>query len=207
MRFLSLAALTLLATPVAQAPASQSGPASQPGKADPRLVPAGTYKVDPNHTQVTWMVNHLNFSLLQGQFGASGGSLTIDPRNPAATRLEVTFQVSQLSTTSAGFAEHLKNADYFDVATYPTARFVSTQVAWRGTTATITGNLTIKNVTKPVTLQATFIGAGNNPLNSKLNFGFRATTNVNRSDFGLGRSAPIVSDKVDLVINAAFLAG
>ena len=75
-----------------------------------------------------------------------------------------------------------------------------------GGTATITGNLTVKNVTKPVTLKATFIGAGANPMNKKLNFGFRATGSINRSDFNVGAYAPVVSDKVDLVVNAAFAA-
>ena len=201
---LPFAALALLAA--APLIAQTQAPTSQPGKTDPKLVPAGTYQIDTNHTQITWMVNHLNISLLQGQFGASGGSLTIDPANPAATKLEVNFQIDQLSTTSAHFTEHLKSADYFETAKYPTARFVSTKVAWAGTSATVTGDLTIKNITKPVTLAVTMVGAGPNPVGGKLNFGFRATTPVNRTDFGLGRAVPIVADKVDLVINAAFLA-
>ena len=180
--------------------------AQVPGSANISAVKAGTYKVDPNHTQVTWQVNHMGFSLLQGQFGASAGSITVDPARPAATKVDVTFQVDQLSTTSAPFANHLKSKDFFDAATYPTARFVSTAVEPRGNGATITGNLTIKNITKPVTLQASFVGAGANPMNKKVNFGFRATGSIKRSDFGVGAYAPAVSDKVDLTINAAFAA-
>jgi polyisoprenoid-binding protein YceI len=180
--------------------------AQQPGNASPAVITAGTYPVDPNHTQVTWQVNHMGFSLLQGQFGASTGSITIDPAKPAATKVDVTFQIDQLSTTSAPFANHLKSKDFFDAATYPTARFVSTAVVRRGNSATIKGNLTIKNVTKPVTLEATFVGAGPNPMNKKLNFGFRASGSIRRSDFGVGNYAPVVSDQVDLVINAAFAA-
>ena len=205
MRFVPLAALALLAMPLAaQTPAAQPG---QPGAMDPSRVLAGTYQVDTNHTQVVWTVNHMNISLLQGQFGASGGSLMIDPSNPNAAKLDVTFQVDQLITTSTHFTDHLKSKDFFEAATYPTARFVSTGVMWHGTSGTMTGNLTIKNMTKPVTLQATLIGAGKNANSGKLNFGIRATGTVNRSDFGLGTAVPIVSDKVDLVINAAFLAG
>lgn len=194
---LALAAILALAVPAA---------AQTPGKPDPSLVKAGAYQVDPNHTQVTWSVNHMGFSMLEGQFGASGGSITVDPARPAATKLDVTFNVDQLSVTSGRFAEHLKSKDFFDVANHPTARFVSTGVARRGDAATITGDLTIKGVTRPVTLQATFVGAGPNPMNKKLNFGFRATGQIKRSDFGLGMAAPVVSDRVDLRINAAFQA-
>ncbi|MDB5682510.1 MAG: hypothetical protein JWM38_1849 [Sphingomonas bacterium] len=201
----SLLALSLA---VAAAPVAlvAQAPMSMPGKADAALVPAGTYKVDPAHTQVTWQVNHMGFSMLQGQFGASGGSITVDPAKPAASKVEVTFAMDKLSVTSDQFATHLKSKDFFDVATYPTARFVSTSVTpgAKGS-ATIVGNLTIKDKTQPVTLQARFIGAGANPMNKQLNFGFVATGKVSRTAFGAGMAAPVVSDDVDLVINAAFV--
>ncbi len=192
----ALAAVPVLAQTLAQTP----------GAADRTRIVAGTYPVDPNHTQVTWQVNHMGFSLLDGQFGASAGSITIDPARPAATKVDVTFAVDEMATTSGRFTTHLKSKDFFDAATYPTARFVSTRVVANGASATITGDLTIKNVTKPVTLRATFVGAGTNPMNKKLNFGFRATGTINRSDFDLGMAVPAVSDKVDLSINAAFAA-
>lgn len=177
-----------------------------PGAPQASRVVAGTYQVDTAHTQVTWQVNHMGFSMLEGQFGASGGQITIDPARLNATKVDVTFQTDQLSTTAPRFSEHLKSKDFFDVAQHPTARFVSTAVRATGNRATITGNLTLKGVTRPVTLQATFVGAGANPMNKKLNFGFRATGSINRSDFGLGMAVPVVSDKVDLTINAAFAA-
>ncbi|USU09651.1 YceI family protein [Sphingomonadaceae bacterium OTU29MARTA1] len=177
-----------------------------PGTQSKAAVTAGTYKVDPAHTQVTWTLNHMGFSMLSGQFGAQDGTLTIDPAKPAAAKLDVTFAIDQLSVTSSGFSNHLKSKDFFDVATYPTARFVSTAVVASGNTAKITGNLTIKNVTKPVTIDATFVGAGTNPMNKKVNFGFRGTTTIDRSDFGLGMAVPVVSDQVKLDINAAFVA-
>ncbi len=195
-----IALLVLAAAPIgAQAPTT-------PGRADPRLVTAGTYKVDTNHTQVTWSVNHLGFSMLAGQFGASGGQAVIDPARPSAAKVDVTFDVRELSVTSAPFATHLKSKDFFDVAAHPTARFVSRSVAVRGDRAVVTGDLTIKGITRPVTLNATFVGAGPNPRSKKTNFGFRATGVINRSDFGLGMAAPAVSDRVDLQINAAFEA-
>ncbi|MEH3047149.1 YceI family protein [Sphingomonas adhaesiva] len=175
-----------------------------PGQASGKVA-AGTYQVDPAHTQVTWTVNHMGFSMLQGQFGASEGSITIDPAKPAQTKVDVTFPIDQLSVTNAKFAEHLKSKDFFDAATNPTARFVSTAVTPKGANrATMTGNLTIKGITKPVTLEVTFVGAGANPMSKKTNFGFTGTGTVKRSDFGLGMAVPIVSDEVKLTVNAAF---
>jgi len=203
MRPIYAAVLMLATLAPAAAPVLAQGLPGSPNKA---LVKAGTYPLDPNHSQVTWQVNHMGFSMLEGQFGASEGSITIDPAKPNATKVDVTFPVDKLSVTAEPFAHHLKSKDFFDAATYPTARFVSTSVQASGNSATITGNLTIKNVTKPVTLKATFVGAGMNPMNKKLNFGFRATGAINRSDFGLGMAVPVVSDKVDLTINAAFQA-
>ena len=194
------ALLALAFVPVAFTAAAQ-----MPGSANPALVAAGTYAADPAHTQVTWKVNHMGFSMLSGQFGASAGTITIDPAKPANTKVDVTFAIDKLSATSEQFATHLKSKDFFDAATYPTARFVSTAVRPSGNgAATVTGNLTIKNITKPVTLQARFLGAGNNPMNKQLNFGFQATGTIKRSDFGVGMAAPIVSDDVMLDINAAF---
>ena len=201
MRFAVPAALAL-ATIAAPAAIAQT----QPGAPVASRVVAGTYAVDPAHTQVTWSVNHMGFSMLEGQFGASGGSLTIDPAKPQNDKVEVTFNINDLSVTAAPFANHLKSKDFFDAATYPTARFVSTGVKVMGTKAVITGNLTIKDQTKPVTLNATFVGAGINPMSKKLNIGFRATAKIKRSDFGVGAYVPVVGDEVDLTINAAFTA-
>ena len=194
------AALALAATPLlAQAP-------GVPGAADKARVAAGTYKVDVNHTQVTWQVNHMGFSYLQGQFGATGGTITIDPANPANTKVDVTFSTDKPTATAPGLVTHLTSKDFFESATYPTARFVSTKATVNGNKATVVGDLTIKNITKPVTLDVTFVGAGTNPMSKKPEFGFRSTTSVNRSEFGLGFAVPVVSDKVDLIINASFTA-
>ncbi|MBW6525493.1 YceI family protein [Sphingomonas sp. RHCKR7] len=201
---LALGAIAALAVPAAAQIATAPG---QPGQPAAARVAAGTYQVDPAHTQVTWEVNHLGFSMLQGQFGASGGSITIDPKKPAATKVEVTFAVDQLSVTSPQFANHLKSKDFFDTANNPTARFVSTAVTPRGPNkATLAGTLTIKGITKPVTLDVTFVGAGDNPMSKKANFGFVGTGTIKRSDFGLGYAAPAVSDMVKLNVNAAFTA-
>lgn len=196
---------TALASLAAAAPAQIASNPQMPGAPLPARVTAGTYQVDTAHTQVTWEVNHMGVSMLEGQFGASAGSLALDPKNLAATKVDVTFQVDQLSVTSPQFATHLKSKDFFDVANHPTARFVSTSVTPKDAThATVAGTLTIKGISKPVTLDVTFVGAGANPMSKKLNVGFSGTGTIKRSDFGLGMAVPIVSDEVRLRIQGAF---
>jgi polyisoprenoid-binding protein YceI len=167
-------------------------------------VVAGTYKVDSGHTQVLFTVNHLGFSQYTGQFVQPTGSMTIDPRRPEATRVEIVFPIAKVSTTVSALDAHLRKADFFDAEKYPEGRFVSTRVSTRGTNATIEGNLTLRGVTRPVVLDARFIGAGPNPMSKRATIGFAATTTIKRSDFGINYGIPAVSDRVDLVINAAF---
>ncbi len=181
--------------------------AQLPGAPDKARVTAGNYTVDTAHTQVAWRVNHMGFSMLDGMFGATGGTATLDPKNPAATKVAIDFDIAKsLTVTSPQFAEHLQSKDFFDVANHPTAKFVSTRVQPMGDHWMMTGNLTIKGQTKPVQLTVRFVGAGENPMNKKKNVGFTATGSIKRSDFGVGAYAPVVSDKVDLTINAAFVA-
>ena len=112
-----------------------------------------------------------------------------------------------MSTTVEGLNEHLQKPEFFDAAQFPTGEFVSTKVVVAGNSATITGNLTLKGVTRPVVLTARFVGAGIMPMGAKkLNVGFAATTTIKRSDFGISYGIPLVSDDVELTINAAFEA-
>ena len=180
--------------------------AAQP-KAPPAAaakVQAGSYKVDPNHTQVIWSVDHFGFSRLYGMVGGMSGTLDLDPARPNAAKVAIEIPLSGLTVTSPGFAKHLATADLFDVASFPTARFVSRSVAVRGNQATIAGDLTLRGVTKPLTLAARLHGAGANPMNKKQTVGFSATAKLKRSDFNLGYAVPNVSDEVNLEITAAF---
>ena len=202
MRHALFAAALLIAAPAFAQPTAP--PAGKPGAADPSRVLAGNYKPDPNHTQVFWSVDHLGFSILEGGFGSPTGSLTLDPKNPNAATLSLTFPMTAITTTASIFKEHLSSAQWFDVAKFPEATFVSTKVVASGNSAQITGNLTIKGITKQVTLAAQFHGAGNNGPQRTLNIGFTATGTVKRSDFGLNGAIPMVDDQVKLRINAAF---
>ena len=205
--------LLLLALPLAlAAPLIAQGPMAKPGSANPAAVTGGTYKADPDHTLVMWTVDHLGFTPYTGIFGSVTGTLTIDPKNPNAAKVDVTIPVSKVTTASAGLTQHLLRAgkdggkpDFFG-ADPADARFVSISVVAIGQKAKITGNLTLNGVTRPVTLDASFYGAGKMPaeMGGQENIGFRATARIKRSDFGVSMGIPLVSDDVTLEIAAAF---
>ena len=187
-------------------------PTAAPGSRNPAAVTGGTYTVDPGHTLVVWTLDHLGFSPYSGIFGDVTGTLVLDPRNPSAAKVDVTIPVSKVVTASSGLTQHLlrpgkegAKPDFFG-ANPGDARFVSTKVVASGQKAKITGNLTLNGVTRPVTLDASFYGAGKAPaqMGGKENVGFRATGTIMRSQFGLGFGVPMVGDAVKLDISAAF---
>ena len=207
MRLIQIALPALLLTGAAGMLIAQA-PSAPPGKADASLVTAGTYTLDPDHTLVEWTVDHLGFSPYFGLFGKITGTLELDPANPAAAKVDVTIPVSKVLTANPALTGHLLKpaaeggkADFFG-ANPDDSHFVSTGVVANVETATITGNLTLNGVTKPVTLEATFYGAG--AARNKENLGFTATGTIKRSEFGIGFGIPMVSDAVQLRIAAAF---
>lgn len=200
----SLIALTLIAA--AAAPIIAQMPTEAPGKPDPKRVVAGTYATDPSHTLVGWRVNHMGFNDYFGQFGDVKGTLILDPAAPGKAKLDVTIPIASLSTASAALTKHLSGADFFDTAKFPEARFVSTSVTVTGTKARVAGNLTLKGITKPITLDASFVGAGKAVAmaGGKETIGFHATGKVNRADYGIAYGLPLVPDPILLDLSAAF---
>ena len=168
-------------------------------------VTAGNYAVDPNHSLVRFEVNHFGFSEYFGVFPAATGTITLDPRNIAAAKIDVSVPVERVSTTNPKLDDELRGADWFDAAKYPTIRFVSTGVTRTGPgTARIVGMLTLHGVSRPFVLDTSFVGAGNNPLSKAYTIGFKATGHLKRTDFGISKYAPLVSDEVTLTIAAPF---
>lgn len=180
-------------------------PKEPPGKPDASLVTGGSYTLEGSHTQVLFSYAHLGLTNNMGLLSGGTGTLKLDPKAPNAASISVEVPISTIHTTIAKLDEEFQSPKFFDVAKFPTAKFVSTSVKVTGTSAEITGNLTIKGITKPVTLKASFAAAGT------VNFGvkkeavsFDATGIIKRSDFGLGAAVPIVGDDVTLKIVAAF---
>lgn len=207
MRIAFVAALAVVSTvAVAQAPSAP------PGSRNPAAVSGGTYSIDSAHTLVVWTLDHMGFSPYTGIFGDVSGSLTLDPRRPNLAKVDVTIPVSKVVTASAALTQHLlrpgkdgAKPDFFG-ANPGEARFVSTSVVTKGQKARIRGRLTLNGVTRPVTLDATFYGAGKMPaaMGGRENIGFRAIGAIMRSQFGLATGIPMVGDEVTLDISAAF---
>ncbi|MDB5476942.1 MAG: YceI family protein [Phenylobacterium sp.] len=189
------AALALMATTAATA---------QP--ASPATVQAGTYAIEPSHTRVLFAVDHMGTSTWYGDFTHASGSLKLDPKNPAASQLDVSVQMASVSTTNAVLDGELKGPDWFDAAKYPAMTFHSTKVTVTGPgRATVAGELTLHGVTKPVVLDARFKGAGPNPMTKAYTVGFDANGKIKRSAFGVSKYVPLVGDEVDLILSAPFV--
>jgi polyisoprenoid-binding protein YceI len=206
MRKLTFIAL-LIATPLI----GQGLQQSVPGAVDISRVSAGNYSVESTHAQIQWTVNHFGFNDYFGIFGSPTGTLTLDPAKPNAAKVSIDIPISELATSRAKLTEHMlrpgtdgKAPDFFDVANHPMAKFVSTSVVAKGKEAKINGTLTFNGITKPVTLNAKFTGAGVNPFNKKATVGFEASTIINRSDWGVNYGLPLVTDAVRLKISVAF---
>jgi polyisoprenoid-binding protein YceI len=172
---------------------------------NPATVPGGTYKVEPSHTRVQFTVSHLGFTDWWGDFTGVSGSLALDPARLAASRVDIAIPVASVSTTNATLDGELRSADWFDAARFPTIRFVSSRIVRTGPArATIYGTLTMHGVTRPVALDARFVGAGLNALSKAYTVGFNATTTIRRSDYGVKFDVPLVGDETAIRISAAF---
>ena len=144
---------------------------------------AGTYTIDPTHTEISFSVRHLAISKVRGHFQTFAGTVEIAEQIEDSTA-SATIDVASINTNQAQRDEHLRTSDFFNVEEFPEMTFKSTGVAVDGGALTITGDLTLRGVTKPVTLEAEFGGATVDGYgNTKV--GFEATTKINRQDFGV----------------------
>ena len=192
-------------TPVA---AEAATPAATDAAVEPIAAASGTYRIDPSHTNVLVSWSHFGLSNPSINFGDADGAIVYDAADASASSVEVTLPISGISALAADFHDHLSGADWFDAAKFPAATFKSTRVQAAGTNRfTVDGDLTVKGVSKPVTLDVTLNGAGEHPMRKVPAIGFDAATTLKRSDFGLGGYAPAVSDEVKIHITTeAFVA-
>ena len=196
-RFLPISAYLLLA--------AGSAFAAGPANLDPSAVAVGRYKVDPTHTRLQFTVSHMGFTNWYGDFSGATGTLRLDPKNIAASQLNIAIPVASVSTTNTVLDGELKSAEWFDAVRFPEIRFVSTTIVPTGArTADITGDLTFHGVTKSVVLAARFNAAGINPLSKTYTVGFDAMTTLSRSDFDVKKYVPLIGDETVLRISAAF---
>ncbi|MDH5834489.1 YceI family protein [Luteimonas kalidii] len=196
------AAADSAATPTPAADAA-AAPVAEPAASDAAPVEgvSGTYVIDPNHTNVVAQWSHFGFSNPVANFGQAEGAIVYDADNVAASSVEVTLPLAGLDSFSDDFDEHLRSADFFDAEKFPAITFRSTSVEPAGgNRLRITGDLTVKDITKPVVLDATINRFAEHPMAKRPAAGFDATTTLKRSDFGVGAYAPNVSDEVELRI-------
>ncbi len=158
------------------------------------------YSIDPHHTYVLWFINHMGFSTQVGKFPVSG-NLVVDETTPNNSKVNVSIDVSQPVTGIPKLDEHLKGKEFFDVAQFPKATFVSDKMdLTNGKTGTMSGTLTLHGVSKPVTLSVVINNVGISPITQQKTIGFTATTLIKRSDFGINAYLPGLGDSVRLVI-------
>jgi len=163
-----------------------------------------TFTIDPTHTQVSFTYNHFGFSNPTSRLEDIKGTVVVDQADWAKSSVNVTMPLSGLHTGVPKLDEHLKTPDFFDAAKFPDVTFKSTQVTKTGAeTLDITGDLTVHGVTKPVTLHARVNKIGENKMISSSTAGFDADTTLKRSDFGVGKYVPMVSDEVHVHITVS----
>lgn len=161
-----------------------------------------TYTLDPTHTYVLWHINHFGFSNPSGKWMADG-TLVLDEAKPQDSKLNVTIPLAALTTGIPKLDEHLNSKDFFDVAQFPVATFVSNKVELTGKdSAKVFGTLSVHGVSKPVVLNVTLNKIGVSPITQKKTAGFTATAELKRSDFGITKYLPGLGDEVKINIEA-----
>ena len=173
---------------------------------EPAALKAGAYALDQNHASLLFKINHLGYSAYVGRFEKLDATLDFDAANVSAARVEAKIYIASLDVANDEFARTLTGADWFDAAAFPEAVFRSTSVEKTGeTTGRMTGDLTLHGVTAPVTLDIAFNGGARDILRGGYVVGFSAKGNFSRSTFGVDRFDSIVSDDVEIDIEAEFV--
>ncbi|HOC14128.1 MAG TPA: YceI family protein [Propionicimonas sp.] len=170
---------------------------------------SGTYNLDPSHSRVGFVARHAMIAKVRGAFNEVAGTATIDGANPSASALDVTIQTASVDTRDANRDSHLASPDFFDAAQYPTITFKATDFAVTDDqTVEVTGDLTIKDITRPVVVPFTFEGVATDPFGNE-RAGFEGQVTINRKDWGLTWNAALetggvlVGDKVTLELEVS----
>lgn len=172
----------------------------------PVLAAPETYVIDGTHTYPRFSYNHFGLSTQLSRFNTTTGTITLD-REARTGTVDIVIDMTSVDTGYATFNEHIQGEDFLDTAQHPTATFKSTRVAFDGDTpVAIDGDLTIKGVTHPVTLQLSSFTAMPHPMVGKNAIGANANVTVKRSDFNAGKFAPNVGDDVTIDIAVEAIA-
>ncbi len=189
--------------PVKAAPDKPAGqdtpPADKPTAPSPTAAfPAGNYEIDAGHSVLLWRAKHLGIGYTYGWFRDFSGKYVVDA-DPAKQSLELSVKVDSIDSRDAKRDEHLKGPDFFNAAQFPTLTFKSTKVEAAGAALKVSGDLTMHGVTKPVTVDVTLVGSGEDPWKNTRT-GYEAKLVVNRMDFGIAYMPDGISKDIDLTI-------
>lgn len=167
----------------------------------------GEYELDLAHSRFGFVARHAMVTKVRGHFADFNGTVHLDGSDLSASKVELEIKVASVDTSSEQRDAHLRTNDFFDAETYPTITFTSTVIQSVGTSSfNVSGDLTIRGVTRPVTLEVEFTGAAKDPWGGE-RIGFEASAVINRKDFGVSFNAPLeaggvmVSEKVTLEID------
>ncbi|MGD8567073.1 MAG: YceI family protein [Gammaproteobacteria bacterium] len=160
---------------------------------------AASYTIDPAHTFPRFKINHLGFSTMMGQFNSTKGTLTYD-QDKGTGSVDISIDANSIFTAHEKRDKHLRSPDFLNTAEFPDITYKSTKANIKNGKGTVEGKLTMKGVTKPVTLTVTSMKCGANPFNKKPTCGFDATAKIKRSDFGVKYGLPAISDEMELLI-------
>jgi polyisoprenoid-binding protein YceI len=172
---------------------------------DIKTAPYGLYKVDPDHTSVTFKINHLGFSHFTGRFDRVEGLMNFNSNDPERSNLDIIVYPNSINLNNPKLEEDLRGDKWFSVIQYPRATFHSTRISRTGpTTGKVEGDFTLLGIKRPLTLDVTFIGTGSNPFDKKQVLGFSAVTTFDRSDYGMSNLLPMLGNEVVLEIEVEF---
>jgi polyisoprenoid-binding protein YceI len=179
------------------------------GQVAPDITPAkvqeGAYTVEPNHTRVLFAVSHMGFTTWYGEFTHVSGNLNLTPNAVGNSTLEIHIPTNTVSTSNTKLDGELKSPPWLDAEKFPEIVFKAKQIERTSdTSAKVTGDVSLHGVTKPVTLDVTFNGAGTNPLDKQYTVGFEVSGAIKRSDFGVNAYIPLIGDDVKITISAGF---
>ncbi|MBF5093687.1 YceI family protein [Azospirillum sp. INR13] len=175
--------------------------ATAAGALSPAFAAPVSYKIDPAHTAVAFIVNHIGFSNVIGRFNTVGGDISFDKDAVEKSTVNVTIDAASIDTNHAKRDEHLRSPDFFNAKEFPKLTFKSTRIEKTGDkTGKLHGDLTMLGVTKPVVLDITFNKDGVSPASKLETAGFSARGTVKRTDFGMKYGAPAVGDDIQLLI-------
>lgn len=162
---------------------------------------ADSYSIDPRHTFPTYEISHFGWSTQRGRFDKTSGKIVLDRAAKSGT-VEVTIDTASIDTGVEKLNEHLSSEDFFNVAKHPTITFKAAKIVFSGDSpSSVPGELTILGVTKPATLTVTHFSCGMHPMLKKEVCGADATTTIKRSEFGMTKYLPAISDDVKLLLN------